>query len=134
MENQKIHFQQTTVDFSLDPNSGLVLSTHCAQKPCLAKMNLQKISFKKYLREKTGSENPSSYFCKILEGTVVLGKTPQGNEISYCKFADGSLIEGGSLIKSAKENDKKSNYGRKGPISTERIGKAISASESTNFP
>jgi putative hemolysin len=106
-ENQKIQFAQAAIEFFREPTSGLILSISCLEKPCLAKKNLQKISFDQYRKAKKGSGNPSSYFCEIIEGKVVIGKTQEGNEISYCKFSDNSFIEGGSLTKSAKENDVK---------------------------
>jgi len=52
--------------------------------------------------------NPGSVIChsQLLAGKVVVGKTVHGNEISFCRFADHSMIDLGSLTYIGRRNDR----------------------------
>jgi putative hemolysin len=53
-----------------------------------------------------GGKNPGSVLCKLaLHGQVELATDPQGNELSLCRFPDGSFASTGSLVAWARAND-----------------------------
>jgi hypothetical protein len=44
-----------------------------------------------------GGSNPGGYKCRKLGGTVLIGTEENHDEMSVCKFDDGSLLDIGSL-------------------------------------
>lgn len=47
-----------------------------------------------------GGQNPGAVLCsKHLGGTVRIGIDPKGNQQSFCRFADGSMIDNGTLMR-----------------------------------
>lgn len=69
----------------------LYLNKSCKDEKCLAfKLTKEKIKFPKL---KGYQANPTSYTCKNeLKGTVIIGRDLKGNEQSFCRLSDKSMI------------------------------------------
>jgi hypothetical protein len=100
-------FLQGKFTFVTDEANKLTVSSDCLKEDgslkCDATSGLKNLSWKK---RKKGDENPGSALCqKQLKGTVVVGKDAAGDESSFCRFPDGSMVDSGSLIYRARKND-----------------------------
>lgn len=100
-------FLQGKVAFVTELSGKLTVSADCLKPDgslqCEATKGLKDLSWKK---SKKGEENPGSTLCqKQLKGTVVVGKDNAGDENSFCRFSDGSMVDNGSLIFRARKND-----------------------------
>lgn len=100
-------FKQGTIAFVTDESAKLTVSADCL-KPnrslkCEATDGLKNLSWKK---RKKSDRNPGSFLCEAqLKGIVVMGRNAAGDESSFCRFADGSMIDSGSLVHRARIND-----------------------------
>lgn len=100
-------FLQGKIAFVTDEAAKLTVSADCLKTDgslqCDATAGLKDLSWKK---RKKGDQNPGSALCQDqLKGTVVVGKDSAGDENSFCRFPDGSMVDGGSLIHRARKND-----------------------------
>ena len=107
MPESAFYFNDGKKLFVTDESRRLTVSRSCLQKDgrlkCDAVDRLGRLSWKKLA---PGPQNPASLLCeKQLHGAVVLAKTEKGDENSFCRLADGSLVDGGSLIYRARKND-----------------------------
>lgn len=107
MPKTEYAFQQGRIAFVTDEGSKLTVSADCLKDDgsfsCDATKGLKDLSWKK---RKKGDMNPGSALCqKQLKGTVVVGKDAAGDESSFCRFPDGSMVDSGSLIYRARKND-----------------------------
>jgi hypothetical protein len=86
-----------------------LISLHCEEKDCMAKDALRKVSMK--LLEKgdlQGGKNPGAVLCnKLKNADIVFLSDLQGNQNSFCKFKDGSIVSSSTLVIYAEKNDKK---------------------------
>lgn len=101
---------------------------------CDALRGLKAISFKQIDRPKFGGANPGALICEQqLNGIVMVGidRTSQ-NENSFCKLADDSVIDTGTLIsygiindRNSREpnNEKKSKLQKKKASNKKMLGK-----------
>ena len=65
----------------------------CKNKKCRAyDLASRKISFSKKLEYAHGGTNPTSTLCRKMEGSPEIGVSNKGNDISVCRFADGSYL------------------------------------------
>ena len=75
---------------------------------CQARRALGKLSLRKLDASQARGESDGSLLCeRQAEGTVVVGTNARGDENSYCRFKDGSLVDNGSLVWRARLNDEK---------------------------
>lgn len=90
-------------------NSGILTTANCEKKECEALKILKTISFKNLSSEKFwGGKNPGAVLChEIKTAQVVFLRDLSGNDNSFCRFPDKSMISSGSLEMKARENDKK---------------------------
>lgn len=100
----------TFIPLSQNPAKKWLISLHCEEQvPCMAREELKKISMK--LLEKgdlKGGKNPGAVLChKISDASIVFLSDLQGNQNSFCKFKDGSMVSSSTLVIYAQENDKK---------------------------
>lgn len=99
-------FVQGKIAFVTDEPNKLTISADCLKDgafKCDAANGLKKLSWKK---RKKSDENPGSFLCqKQLQGLVVVGVDSAGDENSFCRFPDGSMVDSGSLIHRARKND-----------------------------
>lgn len=107
MPKVEYSFQQGKIAFVTDEANKLTVSADCLKEDgslqCDAATALKNISWKK---RKKGDENPGSSLCqKQLKAIVVVGKDAAGDESSFCRFSDGSMVDSGSLIYRARKND-----------------------------
>lgn len=74
--------------------NGLVINKAC-QKTCLAyKKGMNAASIKIPSRDLTGGKNPASVRCrKYLDGVVVMGRSQEGHQQSFCLFKDASYLK-----------------------------------------
>lgn len=90
----------------------LLVSRHCVSDEkladCKARGALKKISFKKLDRTLFGGTNPGGLICtQQIGGYVMVGVNAQTkNENSFCRLPDGSIVDNGSLVYYAIQNDK----------------------------
>lgn len=88
--------------FSLDQGNSLLVSRECRNqggKTCQALLAWKKTSAKSAAHAPIpGGLNPGAYLCKnVLRQEIVIGTDAHGNESSFCRFGDGSLLDNGSL-------------------------------------
>jgi putative hemolysin len=88
----------------------LVISKNCSQisppAKCMATKSIMNVSFLAINRME-GGVNPGARICKMQAGGhVLLGVDSKGNEMTFCRFADDSLISNDSLIYASLQNDK----------------------------
>lgn len=107
MPKSEFTFLQGKIAFVTDASAKLTVSADCRQADgslkCDATRGLKELSWKK---RKKGDRNPGSALCQHqLKGTVVVGKDAAGDESSFCRFPDGSMVDSGSLIYRARKND-----------------------------
>jgi putative hemolysin len=102
-------FTEKKVDFVTSAAQKLTVSASCLKNKklqCEAVADLAKLSWKASREARHGTNNPASYLCeKQLGGIAVVGKSAKGDENSFCRFNDGSMIDSGSLIYRARKND-----------------------------
>lgn len=88
----------------------MLVSKNCAARPakCEALKNLEKLSAEEIQRRYPATQATGSRLCEdILVGRVVLGESPLGDENAFCRFSrDKTMVELGSLVARAQENDK----------------------------
>lgn len=51
-----------------------------------------------------GTPNPGTVICAQLGGMPIVAKDIKQNQISFCRFADGSMISSGSIVNMAVSN------------------------------
>lgn len=54
-----------------------------------------------------GMANPASVYCNKVGGTSIVKKDSRGNEVGYCRLADGKVVEVWELFRSAQQEDPK---------------------------
>lgn len=54
-----------------------------------------------------GMANPASVYCNKVGGTSIVKKDSRGNEVGYCRLADGKVVEEWELFRSAQQEDSK---------------------------
>jgi hypothetical protein len=90
-----------TIKTEWDEKSRIAVSSHCRlndRNSCIALKKLDKASKVQVKTIGQGSTaSPGTGSCKFLEGKVVIGQDSEGNENSFCKFQDQSLIDCGTL-------------------------------------
>ena len=84
-----------------DSSIRIGVSSHCqrsAKSSCLALQKLDAASMRNVQAKGHGSSaNPGTLICENLGGRVIIGRDSSGNENSFCKFKDQSLIDCGTL-------------------------------------
>ncbi|RZA09476.1 MAG: hypothetical protein EOP11_01555 [Proteobacteria bacterium] len=111
-ETRVYQFKGEKIEFVDEPADHLTISKGCVNKKtkpaCAATKELAKLSLAKIQAAHPGTEAASSLLCEEqLKGVVVLGKSEIGDENAFCRFpADASLIDLGSLLYRARQNDK----------------------------
>lgn len=109
--SQTFLFGKTTVTFTDFDVSRITISSNCIKNSkvgdCAAIRGLKTVSFKKIERPKFGGANPGALICEQqLHGIVMVGINQNTkNENSFCKLADGSIIDNGTLIFYGRKND-----------------------------
>ena len=80
------------------------------QKTCMALQVLNKVS-KNSLNagDLYGGANPGPLLCLQVKGEVVMGEDLKGNQNSFCRFKDGSIVDNGTLTYYGIMNDRKNN-------------------------
>lgn len=48
-----------------------------------------------------GMANPASVYCDKIGGTSIVKKDSRGNEVGYCRLADGKVVDEWELFRSA---------------------------------
>lgn len=87
--------------FYIDSGTQSLVSANCKEpkktcKALQAKKNPVKADFSE--KELSGGKNPSSLVCtKKHHGEILILKNAKGNENSFCKFADHSMISANDL-------------------------------------
>lgn len=86
-----------------------LISLHCERAACQAKSALKNVSFKSLSSSMlVGGKNPGAVLChQMPQAMVVFMQDLQGNQNSFCKFADGSMVSSSTLVMYANKNDKK---------------------------
>jgi len=99
----------TFIPLSQNPAKKWLISLQCEEKACIASDELKKISMKSLSKgDLQGGKNPGAVLChKINEASIVFLSDLQGNQNSFCKFKDGSMVSSSTLVIYAQENDKK---------------------------
>ena len=109
-EEDSYRFGTLKFVFVSDYDKRLTISKNCLKNGkfnCLAYQTIKKASLKAIEDQLFGGMNPGSKICSDqLRGTVVLGKDDKGNENSFCKFSDESIIDNGTLTYYGIKNDK----------------------------
>ncbi len=105
--NYKI--REENIKFFSYPGLRLTLSKPCKlaekSKLCSNLDFLHTITLKKAGLDGTGGQNPSSIICKkLLDGKIYIGIDKDNNENSFCRLADGTYIDGGTLTYYAEKN------------------------------
>lgn len=95
--------------FSQNAEKKWLISSNCEEKDCMAKDVLRKISMKSLKQgDLLGGKNPGAVLChKIKKADVIFLSDLQGNQNSFCKFNDGSIVSNSTLVIYAEKNDKK---------------------------
>lgn len=92
-----------------------LISSNCLKsnnhKPCQAKLAINHLKNFYFGRMPAqDSRNPGVQICdKVLGGEIVMGSSLDGNQKSFCRFQDGSLIDSYSLIQFAYKNSRIKN-------------------------
>lgn len=85
-----------------DSKSRIAVSSHCRiddRNSCDALKQFDKAIKTKMKSNSIGtSASPGVIMCEGLGGDVVIGQDTEGNENSFCKFKDQSLIDCGTLM------------------------------------
>jgi hypothetical protein len=104
-------FSSEKLSFSIDgkktefvwfKEQSITISASCVKsgqiKKCQAKQALDNVKSSLLEKDHFG-RNPGTMLCsEQLKGTVVWAKDKSGNERTFCKFSDGSLVGSGSLF------------------------------------
>lgn len=112
-ETVTFHFRSGPEAFTRRPAERLVVSKSC-EKPdgtlaCMAVDTTAPLSWARARRQagEAGGASPGSHLCEEQrKGTVVMGTDDKGDETSFCRFTDGSMIDNGSLIHRARKNQR----------------------------
>ena len=72
----------------------------CKEKTCRAFLIASgKVKYSKKLKSDSGGTNPTSFLCKDLLGVADIAVSNKGNDISVCRFDDGSFLLSWDLVK-----------------------------------
>lgn len=88
-----------------DKKLNAILSAKCLKKKCDAAQLLKKSS-ELQLDEPDDHKtvpNPGTPYCKLLNGTIVMGTNERGSQNAFCKAADGTLVDLSTLGSKAKK-------------------------------
>ena len=98
------------VEFKADEGASLLLSASCVKASggydCAAFRARRKASLRAVTSRLIGGANPGAVICRGLGAEVVNGRDSSGNENSFCRFSDGSMISSGSLVAAGLTNDR----------------------------
>ena len=97
-------------DFIYIAKSRLRLSSECLKKndlSCAAYAATQKASLKAVKDKLAAQAEPGSMICRQLGGQVLLARNEKKDELTFCRFTDGSLVSGGTLQYYGMKNDEK---------------------------
>lgn len=83
----------------------LLISKSCAQSECNAKTALKRAST--IGLDFSGGANAGAKICRNIGGDIVIGADDSGNQLSFCRFNDGSMVSSGSVYSAALKNDLK---------------------------
>lgn len=102
-------FKEGEQAFVTDEARQLLISASCRRPDgkfqCEAFSKMKALSWKKR-RTGEGEGNPATHLCeKQMKGVIVVGKNQNGDENTFCRMPDGSLVDGGSIIYRARKND-----------------------------
>lgn len=94
--------------FTLLEERHITISSNCVERESLKKCNaaqaLKRANLSKLGKDLFG-RNPGAMLCsEQLGGTVVWSKDEKGNERTFCRFKDGSLVGSGTLAFYGREN------------------------------
>lgn len=100
------------VNFFRSEEKHLTVSRGCLKSngslSCQAYESLSKASLDGLESKNSGGANPGARICDSeLKGEVVIGRDKSGNENSFCRFSDGSLVSSGTLMYYGRQNDTK---------------------------
>lgn len=82
-----------------------LISKACAISDCAARKELNRAST--IGLNLSGGANPGAKICRKISGDVVIGLDTAENQVSFCRFSDGSMISSGSVYSAALKNDLK---------------------------
>jgi hypothetical protein len=107
-DQNKIYFVKSKKEvFIAVPAKHLTISSSCLKKrkfDCAAFYALKTV---KPQPVQDGGAHPGALICQNLkQAEVVVGTDKDGNQNSFCQFADGSLIDNGSLYYYAQKNER----------------------------
>ena len=92
-----------------DRNLGLYLSANCVQPDhklkCRAYDVLALVSFDEVVSKLKGGVNPGAMICRSVSGELTILKDAKGNENSFCRFGDDSLVSSGTMTRYGRQND-----------------------------
>lgn len=99
----------TFLPMSQNAEKKWLISLHCEESDCMAKDVLKKVTMKKFEKnDLLGGKNPGAVLChKIKSASVVFLYDLQGNQNSFCRFKDGSMVSSSTMVIYAEANDKK---------------------------
>lgn len=96
--------------FHYHKESRLLVTPECFEKKkkcqALKKLDEAKLSLLSE-EDRQGGKNPGAQICKKLGGKVFIARDPEGNQNSFCRFKDDSLIGNGSLLHRAYQAEAK---------------------------
>lgn len=111
-ETLTFHFASGPVAFTRRAAERLVVSQSC-EKPdgtlaCTAAETTTPLSWPRARREAAREgTSPGTHLCEEQrKGTVVMATDERGDETSFCRFTDGSMIDNGSLVARARKNQR----------------------------
>lgn len=92
--------------------SRLLLSADCVEpdsgqlvESCEAVRAARRVSFRKLAISRFGGAEPGASVCKQDGGVVLTGRDSDGDEASFCRYGDGSVVATDSLHYHAGKND-----------------------------
>jgi hypothetical protein len=111
--SRNFRINESDVAFTLLPERHITISSGCVTKGelknCDASKAIKKADLAKIGKDLFG-RNPGAMLCsEQLGGTVVWSRDAKGNERTFCKFKDGSLVGSGTLAYYGHENAEKSH-------------------------
>lgn len=100
---------KTFIPMSQNDSKRWLISLHCETDPCEALQQLQMINVSLLKKnDLAGGKNPGAVLCHKLPGaSVVFMDDLSGNQNSFCKFKDGSIVSNSTLVIYAEANTKK---------------------------
>ena len=103
----EIHRQM--YNFTWDRKDRISVSESCDpsnRNSCIALKKLKYASIEKARQELINGTNPGVIICRLLKGESVLGYDKEGNQNSFCKFSDNSMVDSGTLTYYGIMNDR----------------------------